>query len=420
MNKILYLLTLLCLTGCLYKTAHNDPNALVSIQVIDRNGFTETISSRDRLSSYEKVDFDNPQPYQKVLRVFGRDEEGKTQSKITSYHPNGFIAQSLEVYDGRAHGNYREWYQNGKLKLHAFVIEGIADINDMAKSNWLFEGKSTVWDEEGRLIAEINYEKGCLESPSFYYHPNGQLWKSIPYRQNQIEGTTTVFAEDGTFLEKSEYRGGLKEGVSKGWWNPSKPSFTELYSKGLLQNGEYFNLENQLVAEVKEGMGIQAQFEAGKLHSFTEYRNGQPDGLVRNFSESGHLKSSYMVKDGKKNGEELKYYPGGDQPKLSISWYEDIIQGLVKTWYSNGTQESQKEMNANKKQGLCFAWYKDGSLMLAEEYENDTLGKGTYYKRGDKSPVSKIDNGKGTATLFDSEGRLLKKIPYEKGKPSLD
>ena len=96
------------------------------------------------------------------------------------------------------------------------------------------------------------------------------------------------------------------------------------------------------------------------------------------------------------------------------------LDGAYKTWYENGVMESQREINANKKHGLSFAWFKDGSLMLSEEYENDLLLKGSYFKKGDKNPVSKVESGKGYATLYDKDGLFLKKISYDKGKPILD
>ena len=63
---------------------------------------------------------------------------------------------------------------------------------------------------------------------------------------------------------------------------------------------------------------------------------------------------------------------------------------------------------------------RDGSLMLIEEYEQDLILRGEYFAKGEKFPVSEIDNGKGTATLFNSEGSLIQKIEYKNGKPCLD
>ena len=144
------------------------------------------------------------------------------------------------------------------------------------------------------------------------------------------------------------------------------------------------------------------------------------EGEVKNFNPKGQLVSLYHIKDSMKEGDEWEYYPSLDEkpsPKLCLQWKEDSLQGTVKTWYENNVLESQREMHDSKKHGLSYAWFKDGGLMLMEEYENDQLIKGSYFKKDGKKPISKIENGKGLATLFDKDGRLIKKIVYEKGVP---
>lgn len=422
MIKRLLPLLLLLLCSCSHRATDKNANSLVSIQLIDRNGFSETISTKDRLALYENINFLTPQPYEKVLRVFGKDSQGKSHSTITSYHANGHVAEYLEIIDGRANGPYREWFQNGRLKLEVHVIEGIADISEVAQASWLFDGKSNVWNEEGHLIAEILYEKGLLQNDSLYYHPNGKLAKRTPYDHNEIHGVLQAFSDEGTLLEEIPYQKGVPEGIARGFWAAERPSYVEEYTAGLLQKATYYTPTGVVIAQVDKGSGQRAEFEKEKLYSLTEYQNGLPEGEVQLFRPDGTLQTTYQVQDGKKEGEEWEYFPSKDpdetpKPKLYLSWHEDAIQGIVKTWYENGILESQREISNNKKEGLSFAWFKEGEVMFMEEYEADLLMKASYFKRGDKLPVSKIENGKGTATLYDAEGRFLKKISYEKGKP---
>src|SRR3972149_7346238 len=95
-KAFLLCLLFLFLAGCKERT-DRDQTDLVSMQIIDRNGFSETIGSKERLSPYKKVDFLSSQPYQKVLRVFAKNHEGKSRSALSSYHPNGHIWQYLEI-----------------------------------------------------------------------------------------------------------------------------------------------------------------------------------------------------------------------------------------------------------------------------------------------------------------------------------
>ena len=129
----------------------------------------------------------------------------------------------------------------------------------------------------------------------------------------------------------------------------------------------------------------------------------------------------YHMENNLKNGEEYEYQIRKNsrepKPKLLITWYKGKIQGYVKTWYDNGNIESQREMVNNKRNGLATAWYKDGSLMLIEEYDHDFLLKGEYYKKEDRTPVSEITDGNGIVTIYDGEGHFIRRINYYNGKP---
>lgn len=422
LSAILLFVLLATGTGC-HRSA-NESDQIVSMQLIDRNGFTETISNKDRLTPYQQIDFLSPQPYQKVLRVYGRTPDGKSLSKISSYHPNGHIWQLLEVVDGRAHGSYEEWYSNGQMKIKAQVIEGLADITELAQRGWVFHDASYVWDENGAQIAVIHYEKGLLHTPSIYYHSNGQIAQILPYEGGLLHGDVISYNAEGVPLEKISYSKGKKQGTCLGYWSLNQPLYEEEYEEDRLISGSYYDSSGNLVSSVCEGNGIQSQFTDRYLSKRIEFAKGIPEGRIEELRPNGTLIRTYMIHNEKKHGEEWEYYPYTLEekplPKLCIHWNDDQIQGQVKTWYDNGVLESQRELLQYKKQGLAFAWYKNGDIMLMEEYNNDLLTKASYFKKGDKKPVSKIEDGKGTATLYTSEGLLLKKIPYEKGSPILE
>ena len=93
------------------------------------------------------------------------------------------------------------------------------------------------------------------------------------------------------------------------------------------------------------------------------------------------------------------------------------MQGTTKTWYENGSLESQREMANNSRSGLAMAWYADGSLMLVEEYDQDKLVTGEYFRQGQKNPESTVTDGSGLATLYDPEGQLISRVTYFHGIP---
>lgn len=419
-----FLLILIFLASCTRnaptETIIVEKPALSSISIVDRNGMTETISQTDRLKQFEHVNFADPQPYQKVLRVFNRTTQGEIKAQVSSYHPNGQIKQYLEIVNNRAFGNYREWHPDGTLKLEAFIIGGTADLADGVETTWLFDGKSRAWDEEGNLIAEIDYVKGELHGVSKYYHANGNLWKRVPFNKNQIHGNFDIFLDNGSLFQTSSYANGVKQGSTIRYWPQGAIASKETYNQGFLNEGYYYDCAGDQVASIKEGNGFRAVFGKDFICELHEHRNGLEEGQINFFDRNGNLIRQHYVKDGLKHGCETEFLvsPSGIvKPKLSMNWVEGMIQGLVKTWYPNGVQESQREMSKNMKSGLLTAWYEDGSLMLIEEYELDKLIKGKYFKKGDKIPTSEVQGGSGIATIFDAKGNFIRKITYYNSKP---
>ena len=421
-KKILILLSSIVCISCANRTNLDE---LHCIQIIDRNGLSETISCSEKISSFQNIDFEKPQPYQKVLRIFNKNDQGSALSKLTTYHSNGQLWKYLEIKDARAYGQYKEFYSNGKTKIEALVIEGPADFS--FQSEWLFDGLSKVYDENGILISLFNYEKGDLQGESKYFYNNAKIKKIIPYQKNQIHGSQLNYSSEGHLLCKANYHMGILDGLTKGFWAKDNLSYFEEYDMGKLMKAQYFHKNRTRIAKIKNSDGEKAIFKDGLLFQLVEYNNGLPEGKVKTFSETEELVSEYFQKNGVKQGEELEYYLNKElsfihkskrsAPKLSVGWDNGQIHGQIKTWYKNSTLETQKEYSQNKKNGSHFAWYENGSVMFVEEYENDLLVKGSYYQKNQKGPISTIYKAKGIATLFDSKGRFIKKISYINGKP---
>jgi len=398
---------------------------LTSIHIIDRNGFSETISNQERLNQYKNVDFLKNQPYQKVLRIYSRDQRSNIKAYITSYHPNGQPKQYLEVINNRAYGAYREWHPNGTKKLEAYVVGGAADLDEMASKTWLFDGCSQAWDEQGHLLADIKYSSGALEGLSTYYHANGKVWKVVPHHLGQIEGTSSIYLEDGSLLQTTDYKNGLKQGVSKRYWDDQRIASEEFYNNGVLSSGRYYTRCAEFITDIEDGNGYRATFNKEGINELQEYVNGVQEGEVKVFDNQGVLVSVHHIKNGLKQGEEIEYFEPSHvdddlTPRLSINWFEGKVQGLVKTWYPNGVMESQREMSNNTKNGVLTAWYKNSSIMMLEEYDHDKIVKGEYFAPGEKLPVSSISNGRGMATIYDNHGNLIRKVFYNNGKPVID
>lgn len=393
---------------------------LASINLIDQNGVSEIVSNPERLQQYATVNFLACQPYQKVMRVYKRNSQGNIVANIITYYPNGQPKQYLEVLNGRAFGQYREWYANGQLKVASSVIGGSGDLLTGSEKSWLFDGKASAWNENGVLLADIPYVKGQLEGTSLYYHETGAVWKKVPMSAGLIEGVEETFFPQGELFETVTYSRGLREGEAKRYWQNGVVAASELYTQGKLIEGLYYLPDGALTAELHDGTGYKAIFGRSSLKELQQYVEGVQDGLIKFFDKRQCLIRTCYMKNGRKHGEEVEYYPATTQPHLSIQWDKGKIHGLVRTWFPDGTPESQREMAENKKMGILTSWYNDGSLMLLEEYDQDKLIRGEYYEPGNVLPVSSVVEGKGLATFYTANGAFLRKVNYRLGQPEID
>lgn len=413
---------LLCLSPILASgTGTYDKLSLISINLIDRNGLSETIGSKDKLIQYAKINFLSPQPYQKVTRVY-KNTKGERVACLTTYHSNGQIKQYLESVNNRACGRYREWYENGQLKIRAHVVGGISDLHPSAEASWLFDGETLAYNDEGILEAKIHYKMGALEGPACYYHHNGRLWKSCSYHKNALEGEFCTFTSEGHLLKKQIYQQGALHGLSQRYEIGSAQQIIlaeEEYQQGALISGTYLCPQTyQQIAEVSLGQGTQIIYGHQAVVEIRTIKQGLVDGQVQCFDPSGqHLIQTYSIAQGLRHGEEYFFYPESTNPKLMLTWHQGILQGPVKTWYSSGTLESCKELINNKKSGLLTIYYPSGQVMATEEYDQDLLLKGEYFRLGDRIPYTKVDKGCGLASFFTSTGLMYKKIHYQDGKP---
>jgi antitoxin component YwqK of YwqJK toxin-antitoxin module len=408
-----YLALLTTLVCCSSKFKNQDPK-LVSVQVTDRHGMQQTISQPDRLKKFEGVNFLEPQPYEKVMCHYKKGK--KPVSKVVSYHKNGFVMQTLDVVESRAYGEYKEFFDDGKLRLQARLIEGIADVTPYAQESWVFDGLSQVYYQSGVLKASIPYEKGVLQGECSYFREDGTLLRKSTFVQGVTEGEEVYYGIDGQIMGKIFYHKGLRNG--KAWFldTLSGLNINEFYEHGKLTQASYLDRNNNIVSFVENGYGTRSVYEDGVLVRTEEIQGGVVEGKICFYNKLMQLEHSLMQKNLLKEGEEWFFYADG-KPKLKVVWENDQIHGVVQSWYENGLVESERMYSSNKKEGSAFAWYQDGSRMLIEEYENDLLVNGRYYKKGDNEPVSRVKDGEGVVTLFDAKGNLLKKVHYRKGLP---
>jgi len=281
------LLSLLLLLASCSKV---ETSSLSTVTIVDRNGFSETISNQDRLSLYENTNFSTNQPYKEVARVYKRDGEGNVNSSVNTYHENGQPYQYLEISNGRARGAYLEWHPNGTLALEATVVEGEPELSDEARATWIFDGMASCWDDQGTLAATFPYSKGMMDGSVTYYHPDGKVWKELEYTAGNQEGTEEIYTPDGLLLQRSHYKEGLRDGDLKRFWSNGEIQSDEFYYHGKLMKGRYTDERGNELSKVEEGNGRRALLEK---NTSQKHMNTGMDSLLEKWSSMMNTVSFY-------------------------------------------------------------------------------------------------------------------------------
>lgn len=403
------------LAGCATR-----PQSVPELQTVvlqDRNGFSETVSTPERLQRLEKQDFDTNQPYAKVIRVFERDPNGTLRSVITTYHANGQLHQRLEAQDGRAHGFYQEYYPSGQQRISASIQGGTADLSEEAMSTWQFNGESLVWRESGELEAIVPYQGGLLHGQERRFYPGGELQFVRNYSEGKQHGRSIEMGRDGCLLAEEQYRAGTADGQWRRWWPSGATQAQEHWEWGRLVTGAYFDCRGETIYGVTAGDGVRPLFSGNSIWRTQQVHAGIMTGEVCEVDHMGRLSRQWHEQGGVKQGEDTIFEPSTGYPKLIMSWADDRLSGPVKTFYPSGAQQSHRNLSENKLQGQAIAWYPNGQIMMIEQYEQDKLLRGEYYSLGCQYPVSTVIDGVGTVSLFAADGTPERSFKVVDGEP---
>jgi antitoxin component YwqK of YwqJK toxin-antitoxin module len=100
----------------------------------------------------------------------------------------------------------------------------------------------------------------------------------------RTHATVTKRFSNGRIRRVAEYRDGVLDGVTRGWYETGAPMYQYAYRDG-----------------VYEGRAIQ-WFPNGQKYTEQNYSKGYEAGLERMWNEDGTLRANYVARDGKHYG----------------------------------------------------------------------------------------------------------------------
>lgn len=249
------------------------------------------------------------------------------------------------------------------------------------------EGEWRYWNEDGTLIAVINFRNNRKDGAANFYYPNGKQSSEEYYSKGLLHGPVRLFSEEGAVTLEGTYEYGRQKGVWKNY-----------YDDGTISNeGEYeldkpigvwkYWYENGSIKEIVEYTGDEERLIIEAHSVGGETMVSEANGIYSSFYDSGELLSRGEIKNGRKTG-------------------------LWKSWYESGRMRDEFDHTGEHIRLIRF-WSAGGRLLIAD-------GSGDYIvydENGNKSLEAHYKNGRleGEFVAYNGEGNVFSTSMYSEG-----
>jgi uncharacterized protein len=364
------------------------------------------------------------------------------------YFENGQVSSEGIMRDGKPDGYWKTYYADGTLK------------SEGNRKNFELDSTWTFYDELGNITVQIEYENGrkngirriiheneiieenfvddVKQGYTYFYYPDGKLWKEIYFEDGLETGLGKEFAQtDGRVIKLTYYEKGFitdieiinrrdKAGMKQGKWilyhengnvqeegeykNDLKHGYFKHYSPNgiLLSTAKYIDGILQEDVEELAKLDIKREYyPSGQIKTIASFRDDVPQGIRREYSPEGDIVAGFVFNNGVIVGE-------------GITDEEGIRDGLWKEYYLNGQLKSTGMYDAGKRIGDWKFYYSNGQLEQTGSYSKDGKPDGPwtwYYITGELLREESYFNGHrdGYSKEYDPTGYVIAEGEYIEG-----
>lgn len=362
--------------------------------------------------------------------------------------PSGQVSSEGWLVNGKPEGYWKNYHENGRIK------------SEGNRKQFLLDGPWKFYNEEGELTLEINYVQGKRQGDRVVWLPeeivrenfendirqgltrhfdkSGRLLKTTPFVNGLEDGMSLSYDTTGTIIELVQYRRGFitsrerinrrdHEGRPNGLWKwfyedgilKAEGTFKNGLRNGFFKNydrqGNLLTIEKYTDDVLEESAKEVAILEYrrdfwpdGKIKTEATYRQGQPEGIRREFDRDGNITTSYVFRNGLLLAEGVLDAAG-------------LRQGFWKEFYPSGIIKSQGNYNNNFRTGIWEFYYPDGAIEQKGNYDEKGQPDGLwkwFYNSGDVLREEYYRKGQpdGLMTEYDTEGQIIAQGEYLEGQ----
>lgn len=128
------------------------------------------------------------------ISIRGQYIEGRESGEWQHWHPTGERRSRHDYVDGKPQGVWRDWHPNGRLEQESHHVAGER------------HGMTTRWYANGQVFTETRYvhDEVADGEHTFYYEKGGPIERG-QFVNHRREGVWTIHAPDGTVIETQRW-----------------------------------------------------------------------------------------------------------------------------------------------------------------------------------------------------------------------
>ncbi len=340
----------------------------------------------------------------------GNYRKNLRQGEFLIYWPNGSIKQRLNYNNGKLDGNNYTFHPNGARSGIYPRKDGVSD------------GVEEEFNSAEQLFSSIPYRKDKIDGNMVFVDFNNGYQRNIPYVENKRSGLAAEQWLNKNKKLEAVYADSLLNGSFKKWYSNGQPEWEGNYTKGI-QTGKW----TSYYADGKKS----AEGECDE--------QGKPTGSYREYDHDGKLAQLISgYNNGKQNGSQTFYYPDGkewarfavqDNVIKHIEWLNPLGEKIYsddekngeinyKAFFPEGSLKTEGIYRNGSKEGVWKNYNIFGKLISEESWLNG-LNSGvqkTYYDNGNEQLVYSCDSGMvvGKVSRFYSDGHISMSGYYSK------
>ncbi|MCE7991540.1 MAG: hypothetical protein HEP71_06145 [Roseivirga sp.] len=362
------------------------------------------------------------------------DAEGNLQGEMISYHATGGMASRVRYENGMANGPVEVFFGCGKPS------EVYAAVNDQV------QGKGTVYDVFGNVLADYTMDQSNLNGPYLAFHSNGKKAGEYNYLKGQLHGSYISYHKNGQIREKGLYKKGELDGAWTGFFESGSKEYELTYNNGKLvgtttyyhETGEKASVATYLDGKANgDYLGYDEDgvlfnkytYEEDLLKSYQHYDKGgkvlsegasEDTMQVTAYNPHGHIMSLVTHVKGTPDGPQTYYYPNGNV-HYTINIVDGSWHGTYNEYYKSGELKIKTEYENGQNNGWHREYYRSGqSSTQAMAIDGNLEQRYTaYYRDGTRKEENFYRNGQlhGLVMYYSPEGKVFSMEKYHENVP---